>query len=54
MFFGDSDNINCFSNFFFNMSSNIKKVMNENQNETENKMKMQCNYIDERKKRYLE
>ena len=27
--------------------------MNENQNETENKTKMQCNDINERKKRYL-
>ena len=26
--------------------------MNENQNETENKTKMQCNDINERKKRY--
>ena len=28
--------------------------MNENQNETENKTKMQCNDINERKKRYLQ
>ena len=27
--------------------------MNKNQNETENKTKMQCNDINERKKRYL-
>ena len=31
----------------------IHKLMNENQNETENKTKMQCNDINERKKRYL-
>ena len=28
--------------------------MNENQTETENKTKMQCNDINERKKRYLQ
>ena len=36
------------------MSSYIHKLMNENQNETENKTKMQCNDINERKKRYLQ
>ena len=36
------------------MSSNIYKLMNENQNETENKTKMQYNDINERKKHYLQ
>ena len=32
----------------------IHKLMNEKQNETENKTKMQCNDINKRKKRYLQ
>ena len=32
----------------------IHKLMNENQNETVNKTKTQCNDINERKKRYLQ
>ena len=35
------------SNFFFNMPSNIHKLMNENQNKTENKMNMQCSDTNE-------